>query len=540
MNRHTRQTTVIAVVVALLAAVAAGSGVWLALRDGEQSPAATGVTTTPTPEPTTPQHRTMTVRIYFHQHAPGPEFDPGKVMPVSRTVPQSSKVATAALNALLRGPTTGERAAGYWSLFSNDTAGMLRSVRISGGTGLADFRDFRRLVPKATSSYGSAALLAELDATLRQFPTIKHTLYAFNGDVAAFYAWLQLGPPWLPTGTWRAIAPAPIAGRDGAAAVWTGRQLLVWGGHGRLPGEGLRPLPDGATYDPTGDRWQPIPTAPAGVLGTSAAATWTGSRMLVWLGNAPDGPTVGATYDPVGRAWRRIAPSPIGPRESFSTVWTGHELIVFGGSSGDGLVTPAGAAYNQASDHWRILPTAPIATRVSHAAVWTGREMLIWGGSDGRRSVADGAAYDPRADRWRPIAGRNASTVAAAAWTGTRMLVWDGSSTDGRTTGALYDPLRDRWTPIARGPALAANRSGPVWTGTQMVAWNGTGTGGIAYAPASNSWSTLPAGPLVPGDRLGAAIVWTGREVVIWSGWSTSGASPPYHDGAAYRPAAGT
>jgi hypothetical protein len=120
------------------------------------------------------------------------------------------------------------------------------------------------------------------------------------------------------------------------------------------------------------------------------------------------------------------------------------------------------------------------------------------------------------------------------------MLVWDGSSTDGRTTGALYDPVRDRWTAIARGPALNANRSGPVWTGTQLVAWNGTGTGGIAYAPATDRWSTLPAGPLVRGDRLGAAMVWTGREVVIWSGWSTAAASPPYRDGAAWRPATGT
>jgi hypothetical protein len=542
MNRHTRQTTVIAVVVALLAAMAAGGGVWLALRDGETAPPASGVTTapTPTPEPTTPGHRTMTVRVYFHQQAPGPESDPGKVVAVSRTVPRSPKVATAALTELLGGPTAREGAAGYWSLFSDDTAGMLRSVRVTGGTGFADFRDFRRLVPNATSSYGSAALLAELDATLRQFPTIRRTRYAFNGDVPAFYAWLQLGPPWLPTGSWRAIAPAPIAGRDGAAAVWTGRQLLVWGGHGRIPGAGLRPLGDGAAYDPTGDRWQPIPTAPAGVQGTSTAAAWTGSRMLVWLGNAPDGPTVGATYDPARRAWRRITPSPIGPRESFSAIWTGQQLIVFGGSIGDGLATPAGAAYDPTRDHWRILPAPPIAARVDHAAVWTGREMLVWGGRDARRNLGDGAAYDPRTDRWRPIAGRSASPVAAAAWTGTRMLVWDRSSTDGRTTGALYDPVRDRWTPIARGPALAANHSGPVWTGTQLVAWNGTGTGAIAYAPATNSWSTLPAGPLVRGDRLGAAMVWTGREVVIWSGWSTAAASPPYRDGAAYRPATGT
>jgi hypothetical protein len=129
-----------------------------------------------------------------------------------------------------------------------------------------------------------------LDATVRQVPTIKRTLYAFDGDVPAFHAWLQLGPPWMPTGTRRAIAPAAIAGRDGAAAVWTGCQLLVWGGHSRIPGVGLRPLRDGATYDPAGDRWQPIPTVPAGVQGTSAAAAWTGSRMVVWLGNAPGRP----------------------------------------------------------------------------------------------------------------------------------------------------------------------------------------------------------------------------------------------------------
>jgi Sporulation and spore germination len=312
MSRHTRRTTVIAVIVALLAALVAGGGVWLAQRDGETPPTATGVTTAPTPSagPTTPQAQTMTVRVYFHEQAPGPESDPGKVVPVSRTVPRSPKVATAALNELLRGPTAGERAAGYWSFFSDDTAGMLRSVRVTGGTGFADFRDFRRLLPNATSSYGSTALLAELDATLRQFPTIKRTLYAFNGEVPAFYEWLQLGPPWMPTGTWRTIAPAPIAGRDGAAAVWTGRQLLVWGGHGRLPGAGLRPLRDGVAYDPAADRWQPIPTAPAGVQGTSAAAAWTGTRMLVWDGSSTHGRTTGALYDPVRDRWTPIARGP--------------------------------------------------------------------------------------------------------------------------------------------------------------------------------------------------------------------------------------
>jgi hypothetical protein len=214
--------------------------------------------------------------------------------------------------------------------------------------------------------------------------------------------------------------------------------------------------------------------------------------MLVWLGNAPDGPTVGATYDPARRAWRRIAPSPIGSREFFSTAWTGRELIMFSGSSGDGLAAPAGAAYDPVSDRWRLLAPAPIAARLDHAAVWTGREVLVWGGRDGRRSFGEGAAYDPRADRW-------ARWPAAAdpRWPppGPEPGCWSG--TDPRPA-----PHRRRLVRPGAGPVDAdhprsgpgCNRSGPVWTGTELVTWNGTGTGAIAYAPAA-SWSTLPAGP---------------------------------------------
>jgi hypothetical protein len=118
----------------------------------------------------------------------------------------------------------------------------------------------------------------------------------------------------------------PIAGRDGAAAVWTGRQLLVWGGHGRIPGVGLRPLRDGATDDPAGDRWQPIPTPPGGVQGTSATAAWPGTRILVWDAPSAGGRTSGALYDPVRaggrrsptvRPWVLTAPGRCGPAPSW-------------------------------------------------------------------------------------------------------------------------------------------------------------------------------------------------------------------------------
>src|SRR5512132_13552 len=254
----------------------------------------------------------MTVRVYFHQHAPGPESDPeGRCGLQDRApVAQGGHRRPQRTAAGADRPGAGGR---LLVVLLGRHGRMLRRVRISGDTGFADFRDFRRLVPNATSSYGSTALLAELDATLKQFPTVRRTLYAFNGDVPAFYEWLQLEVPSTPSGNWRAIAPAPIAGRDGPAAVWTGRQLLVWGGHGRIPGAVLRPLRDGAADDPAGDRWQPLPTAPAGVQGTSAAAAWTGTRMLVWDGSSTDDRTTRAVYDPAGarrRRRRRIATGP--------------------------------------------------------------------------------------------------------------------------------------------------------------------------------------------------------------------------------------
>ena len=45
---------------------------------------------------------------------------------------------------------------------------------------------------------------------------------------------------------------------------------------------------------------------------------------------------------------------------------------------------------------WTRLPGAPIAPRSEYAAVWTGKQMIVWGGYSGNTTqYGDGAAYDP-------------------------------------------------------------------------------------------------------------------------------------------------
>jgi hypothetical protein len=100
------------------------------------------------------------------------------------------------------------------------------------------------------------------------------------------------------------------------------------------------------------------------------------------------------------------------PRAGFSTIWTGSEMIVWGGvedrSSYQCAVNPYhvcndGAAYNTVTNTWTpvVGPGAP-SPRLAHAAVWTGTEMIVWGGSNGyypypgvEVDLDDGGRYNP-------------------------------------------------------------------------------------------------------------------------------------------------
>lgn len=117
-----------------------------------------------------------------------------RVFPLKRAV-VTPTLLRGAMRALLAGPTRTERARGYGGWFSANTAGYLRSTRIARGVAYIDFRNFSRRIPNASTSCGSALLLAQLDRTATQFPTVRRAIYSFDGSRNAFYNWLQLDAP---------------------------------------------------------------------------------------------------------------------------------------------------------------------------------------------------------------------------------------------------------------------------------------------------------------------------------------------------------
>ena len=196
-----------------------------------------------------------------------------------------------------------------------------------------------------------------------------------------------------PSNTWRRLPAAPLSGRY-AKGVWTGRELVLLGGSDSFA------VTAGAAYNPATRTWRKVPSLPGPRL--YATFTWTGSEVLVVGGHALDEEPCrtyqdGLAYNPSTNRWRRL-PDMSTARTFHMAVWTGRQLLVWGGvtTPGDHRSTPPyGVAYTSATNRWSALPKAPLRGRAGAAAVWTGREMLIWGGSYGDLPLSDGAAYRP-------------------------------------------------------------------------------------------------------------------------------------------------
>jgi N-acetylneuraminic acid mutarotase len=336
------------------------------------------------------------------------------------------------------------------------------------------------------------------------------------------------------TNTWTSTnltnAPSPRAFHT---AIWTGNEMIVWGG-GYYDGFGITPVNTGGRYNPATDSWQTTSTANAPIARSVHTAVWTGSEMIIWagaIGNFADSVNTGGRYDPTTDTWTTTSTANAPQARSYhSAVWTGSEMIVWGGANNTKFDT--GGKYDPSTDTWVPTSTtnAPVG-RFLHTAVWTGTEMIVWGGRAVRPFNSDGPSntggcYNPNTNSWTTITLTNAPVSReshTAVWTGTTMIVWGGwnENVTFLNTGGIYNPDTDSWTPTSTGNAPAArSKHSAVWAGKQMIIWGGLPlfNGWLStlgrYNPATDSW----APDTTPANRNFHTAVWTGSEMIMWGG----------------------
>ena len=242
------------------------------------------------------------------------------------------------------------------------------------------------------------------------------------------------------TDTWRRLpAPPKTESQCMQSAAWTGKEMFVWGC--QL-----------TAYEPKTNQWRRLPDAPTG----HGIVVWSGRELIGWGGGCcGDASDDGSAYDPVTNTWRKLAPAPVSGQQSPIGAWTGRELVVLNGHGPEGDRV-GGAAYNPTKDSWRRIPSRsgiralravydgneiyaiggkgvlgfnpsnnawrelPRAALGDGAAAWTGNRLIVSGSATN--------AYDPPRDLWTtfdssPLGSRE---DAAVAWTGHELIVWGG------------------------------------------------------------------------------------------------------------------
>jgi hypothetical protein len=170
-----------------------------------------------------------------------------------------------------------------------------------------------------------------------------------------------------------------------------------------------------------------------------------------------------------------------------------------------------------------VLPAPPLTARPGSAVAWTGHELVVWGGTDidsgaGNSALTDGAAYDPTTRKWRmmrpsPLPG--SSDPAVAVMTKSGLVVVRGSAT------ALWDPDTNEWRRLDDAPVSCSPqcwRTGPIFD------LNAVGRSVVSYSAnavldvQTGRWTIL-AQPPRHFERFTAAS--TSNELVVIGGDSS-------------------
>lgn len=266
-----------------------------------------------------------------------------------------------------------------------------------------------------------------------------------------------------------------------------------------------RPQPIGDVRDLSGAGLHELPHPPT-PLAWDTARVWTGDQLVIWGGveaendSAPGRViTDGASLDLTDGRWTSLAPSPF-PEGLYHPLaaFDGTEVIIIGtqcegdvpaatdGSPPACPKGPAAAAWNPGTAAWRTLPDPPIPLD------GYSEERVINGGS--ATAPGDGAAvfafgYDVFTVTWERAQER---------WT-----TVDPPWSDGTAVGVQSDPVEGRLVAIQWDPRGGPPESGPtpVWTlGAGEIEWRSEGTpelgGDLELDTAADrslvSWSYAP------------------------------------------------
>ncbi len=287
------------------------------------------------------------------------------------------------------------------------------------------------------------------------------------------------------------------------------------------------------------------------IIGSTQHVLWTGTQVLLW----DPVNKKGVKYDPIANTWNTMseinAPD---ARIGSKAIWTGTEMIIWGGrNNATGTYFNTGSRYNPITNSWITIPVpSGFAGRTDFAIVWTGNQMIIWGGKrtdlrnmtvvnpcfgspsnyffnyDSVTNYGDGRMYSPEFNNWAIMSSVNSPVHrygASAIWADYQLVIAGGAFArppeaycgncgfpgfpspcpknrvldSVLNTGAKFDPVANEWTSIPPAPRSFVNGN-PLWDAEQYMHIYYERDTILSFEPSADDWFLNAIPPLIHAD----------------------------------------
>lgn len=331
--------------------------------------------------------------------------------------------------------------------------------------------------------------------------------------------------PSIPAQTgWERLDDLPLSKRTGPVTVWTGREVIAFGGDPGTPcppnADCVQTNPmarDGAALDPDTGHWRSLSSAPIGIEPYAPSAL-VGDHLFVKVREKV------LDYDVRRDAWSTL---PRTVSDWYDLVADGDRLVLVSGS--DEQEVRADLTYDVAKKRWSELPEDPIGPAFDRGMVaspsglvLTAKKLVPNPGAGDQPSFVLAAMLDPKSGQWRRLPDGDLLGGGRTAVVGDRLIMpspdasnggGDGAGDYGRLIpfGGVLDLEDDTWHRLPNAPRYLGGGWPVDASGSRLIAAEG-----YVYDDASGSWLEVPRPPGA-AERPGPA-VWVGDRLVVVGG----------------------
>jgi hypothetical protein len=324
--------------------------------------------------------------------------------------------------------------------------------------------------------------------------------------------WIESPAP-RPTDDPYYMDPGPLSVRGGSSVLWTGKEMLAWGGS---TGDNTGFLVDGALFDPGTSTWRMLPPAP--IEPQKTVAVWTGQELIVV------GSRQAAAYREEA-GWRELAAPDFSVELATASVWDEDQMLLW---SGDQM-----AAYDPIIGTWQSLSAPPTAgiLRTLHAdlgiVVAVGFRETNCFPLDAYQLVEDVWEQLPEVDLGTPTR-RGCAIPSTTALVDGRLIAWDTAANE--TRSMAYDFGTGQWSEVGVLPLHGCESfPHPLTTDSWVLVFDTCDHDAALFDPAEDTWRLVrPPGSVGP-------TIWTGHEVLMWGAACCPGTGSPHGQIDAWR-----